>query len=58
MYNFRQRNLEDKIDAIRILANSEITVHTEVILLPLFQDDLILLPIFRHKVGLGTTLSD
>jgi hypothetical protein len=36
MYNFLQRNLEDKIDAIRISANSEVTVHPEVILLPIF----------------------
>jgi len=58
MYNFRQRNLEDKIDAIGILANSEVTVHTEPILLPIFQDDLILLPIFRHIVLLSITSSD
>jgi len=48
MYNFRQGNLEDKIDAIGILANSEVTIDTEAILLPIFQVDLILLPIFRH----------
>ncbi len=48
MYYFRQRNLEDKIDAIGFLANSEVTVHTEAILLQIFQDDLILLPIFRQ----------
>ena len=58
MYNFFQRKDEDKIDAIGILANSEITVHTEVILLPIFQDELILLPIFRHKVGISITSSD
>jgi hypothetical protein len=58
MYYFRQRKGGDKIDAIGILANSEITVHTEVILLPIFQDDLILLPIFRHKVGLSIISSD
>jgi len=50
MYNFRQRNLKDKIDAIRISTNSEVTVNMEAILLPMFQVDLILLPMFRRKV--------
>jgi len=57
MYNFRQKDLEDKIDAIGILVNSEVTVHIEAILLPIFQVDLILLPMFGHKVGLSITLT-
>ena len=48
-------NDENKIDANGIWTNSEIKEDIEAILLPLFQVDLILLPILRHEVLFSTT---